>query len=202
MPKKILRRILPNQESIRKIEVSRRFTSRLDLPEIWVIQREKIALGLAIGVCCGMIPGPLQMISAIGLTLYLRVNLPMALIGTFLTNPLTIVPIYMLAYAIGQSALGSTDWRQLPEMPVTDWTSPAVAMETWISWLGGLGMPWLIGMLLLAAAFSALAYCAVQLIWRVHQHLTMNRRRSQRLQRRASLRRNLRDNSITHRHPN
>ena len=202
MPKKFLRRILPNQESIQKFEVSRRFTSRLDLPEIWLIQREKIAVGLAIGVFCGMIPGPLQMISAIALTLYLRVNLPMALIGTFLTNPLTIVPIYMLAYAIGQSALGSTDWRQLPEMPVTDWTSPAVAMETWISWLGGLGMPWLIGMLLLAAAFSALAYCAVQLIWRVHQHLTMNRRRSQRLQRQASLRQNLRDNPAIHRHSN
>jgi uncharacterized protein (DUF2062 family) len=183
MPKKFLRRVLPNQDSIRKFTVSRRFAGRLDIPELWQVQRDKIALGLAIGVFCGMIPGPLQMISAIALTLLWRVNLPMALIGTFLTNPLTIVPIYMLAYAIGQSILGSTDWRQLPALPTADWTAPAQAVQNWIGWVSDLGAPWLIGMVVLASALAALSYCLVQLIWRINQSLMMKRRQHQRQQR-------------------
>jgi uncharacterized protein (DUF2062 family) len=190
MPKKFLRRVLPNQESIRKFSVSRRFSNRLDLPELWQVQREKIALGLSIGVFCGMIPGPLQMISAIALTILLRVNLSMALIGTFLTNPFTILPIYMLAYAIGQSMLGSTDWRQLPELPITDWASPIIALENWLAWVSNLGAPWLIGMLILALALSALSYCTVQFVWRLHQYIEMRRRQLQRQHRQDSKKKN------------
>lgn len=196
MPKKFLRRVLPNQESIRKFSVSRRFSNRLDLPELWQVQREKIALGLSIGVFCGMIPGPLQMISAIALTILLRVNLSMALIGTFLTNPFTILPIYMLAYAIGQSMLGSTDWRQLPELPITDWASPIIALENWLAWVSNLGAPWLIGMLILALALSALSYCTVQFVWRVHQYIEMRRRQHQRQHRQDSKKKKLLDNLI------
>lgn len=196
MPKKFLRRVLPTQESIRKFSVSRRFSNRLDLPELWQVQREKIALGLCIGVFCGMIPGPLQMISAVALTILLRVNLSMALIGTFLTNPFTIVPIYMLAYAIGQSMLGSTDWRQLPELPITDWASPIIALENWLAWVSNLGAPWLIGMLILALALSALSYCTVQFVWRVHQYIVMRRRQHQRQHRQDSKKHKLLDNLI------
>ena len=183
MPKKFLRRVLPNQDSIQKYSVSRRFAGRLDIPDIWQVQCEKIAAGLAVGVFCGMVPGPLQMISAVALTLLLRVNLPMALIGTFLTNPLTIVPIYMLAYAIGQSMLGSTDWRELPALPVADWTAPTQAIENWVVWVSDLGTPWLLGMLVLASALAALSYCAMQVIWRSYQYLMMRRRLHQRQQR-------------------
>lgn len=153
------------------------------MPDIWQVQRGKIAAGLAVGVFCGMVPGPLQMISAIALTLLLRVNLPMALIGTFLTNPLTIVPIYMFAYGIGQSMLGGTDWRQLPDLPIADWTAPAQAIENWVAWVSDLGAPWLLGMLVLASALAALSYCAMEVIWRSYQYLMMGRRLRQRQKR-------------------
>lgn len=185
MPKKFLRRVLPNQQSIQQFSVSRRFTGRLDIPELWEVQRDKIAIGLAIGVFCGMIPGPLQMISALALTILLRVNLPMALVGTFLTNPLTIVPLYILAYMVGQSILGESNWQALPALPVADWTTPITAIQNWTSWIGDLGAPWLIGMLILSCAMAALAYYGMQLIWRISQYVMMRNRLRQR-QARAS----------------
>ena len=180
MPKKFLRRVLPNQKSIQQFSVSRRFTGRLDIPALWEVQRDKVAIGLAIGVFCGMIPGPLQMISALALTIIFRVNLPMALVGTFLTNPLTIVPLYMLAYMIGQSILGESNWRALPELPVADWTAPITAIQNWTNWIGDLGSPWLIGMLVLSCAMAALAYCGMQVVWRISQYVMMRNRLRQR----------------------
>lgn len=166
MPKKFLRRVLPSRETIERIPISRRFTNRLDRPGLWDVAREPVAIGLAVGVLCGMIPGPLQMIAAVTLACLLRVNLPMALIGTFLTNPITIVPIYMLAYGIGQSLNGASQWHELPAMPVTDWTQLTESLHAWSAWVASLGTPWLLGMLILSLSLAAISYCWVQLIWR------------------------------------
>jgi uncharacterized protein (DUF2062 family) len=170
MPKKFLRRVLPDRVSMQKFSICRRFDDRLNIPELWQVRRDSVALGLAIGVFCGMIPGPLQVISALALTILFRVNLPIAIIGTCLTNPLTIVPIYMLAYGIGQSLLGISNWRTLPELPITDWTSPSLALQNWIAWVADLGTPWVIGMIVLASALAALSYCATQVVWRSIEH--------------------------------
>jgi uncharacterized protein (DUF2062 family) len=166
MPKKFLRRVLPSRETIERIPISRRFTNRLNRPGLWDVAREPVALGLAVGVLCGMIPGPLQMIAAVTLACLLRVNLPMALIGTFLTNPITIVPIYMLAYGIGQSLSGAADWHELPAMPQTDWTQLIESLQAWSAWMASLGTPWLLGMLVLSLSLAVMSYCWVQLIWR------------------------------------
>ena len=106
MPRKLLRRYLPDRETIGKYEISKRFTPFLKHPELWAIKRNLVAGGLAVGLFCGMIPGPLQMIAAISLAIILRVNLPMAILGTFFTNPLTILPLYWLAYSIGLWCFG------------------------------------------------------------------------------------------------
>jgi uncharacterized protein (DUF2062 family) len=193
MPKKFLRRVLPNRVSIQKISICRRFDDRLNIPELWHVQRDSVALGLAIGVFCGMIPGPLQVISALALTIIFRVNLPIAIIGTCLTNPITIVPIYMLAYGLGQSLLGMPNWRQLPDLPVTDWTTPSIALQNWMAWVGDLGTPWVIGMIVLASAMAALAYCATQVIWRTIEYLKLQAHKRRRKERANKIREEIRN---------
>jgi uncharacterized protein (DUF2062 family) len=167
MPKKLLRRILPDRETIERFPISRRFTRHLDLPGLWKVEREPIAMGLAIGVFCGMIPGPLQMIAAVALACLLRINLPMAIIGTFFSNPITIVPLYMLAYAIGQGLTGNPQWTQLPPIPESDWTQIITSIQAWTDWMASLGAPWLLGMLVLSFGLLVTTYCVVQLLWRV-----------------------------------
>ncbi|MBR7800538.1 DUF2062 domain-containing protein [Undibacterium fentianense] len=188
MLKQFFRRVLPNQATIQNLPISQRFTGRLNMPEIWLVQRQRLALGLALGVFCGMIPGPLQMISAIGLTLILKVNLPMALIGTFLTNPFTIVPIYMAAYGIGQSILGVSNWKQLPAFPEVEWSTPSLTVQNWLNWGSELGTPWLLGMLILATILASLAYLCIHTGWHLSHYLAVrNRQQRQRSQLRKQI---------------
>ena len=184
MPKKFLRRVLPDRTTIERFPITRRFSGNFDLPYLWQVQREPIAFGLAVGLFCGMIPGPLQMIAAIGMSIMFRVNLPMAIIGTFFTNPFTIIPLYMLAYGIGQSMTGEDHWHQLPSLPIVDWGSPIVAVQAWVTWVSALGTPWLIGMLVMAFALAAIGYCGVQILWRTYQYFAirgLQRKRCSRL---------------------
>src|SRR4029077_9532575 len=97
MPKPLFRRFLPDQHTIR----ANRYMARLDEkgtwlhhPNLWHLNRRSVAGGFAIGMFAGLVPGPLQMLTAALLAIPLRMNLPVALITTFYTNPLTIVPLY------------------------------------------------------------------------------------------------------------
>jgi len=150
MPRKLLRRYLPDQETIGRFQITRRFTPFLNRPELWAIKRNLVAGGLAVGLFCGMIPGPLQMIAALSLAIALRVNLPVAVIGTFFTNPLTILPLYLLAYMIGQWCIGEDVIGTMPEFPVTDWVQPGAAFNAWAEWMLGFGQPLVFGLLILA----------------------------------------------------
>ncbi|WMW80648.1 DUF2062 domain-containing protein [Undibacterium cyanobacteriorum] len=179
MPKKFLRRILPDRQTIERIPISRRFTHHFDRSSLWRVEREAVAWGLAAGVFCGMIPGPLQMIAAISLAFFFRLNLPMAVVGTFLTNPLTIVPIYMAAYSLGQWLLGlhgaDTKWSSLPALPETDWQAPLMSIELWWQWVLDLGLPWVIGMVVLAMSLALSSYLLMQLVWRASRYWNLLR---------------------------
>ena len=123
-----------------------------------------MAGGVAVGLFCGLIPGPLQMITATLLAVLLRINLPVSLFVTLYTNPFTIVPLYMLAYKIGawvSGAQGTPVAMHLPELSWNDWSTELVG------WVMRLGAPLLTGLPLLALALAVIGYVAVRLLWRV-----------------------------------
>ena len=70
-------------------------------PDLWHLNRRSAARAVAVGLFCGLIPGPLQALAAILCCLVVRANFPVAVVTTFYTNPLTIVPLYVLAYEYG-----------------------------------------------------------------------------------------------------
>ena len=78
-----------------------------------------VAMGSAIGAAIGITPTvPLHNILIIGLTLLFRVN-PIAgvLMGTVVSNPLTLVPQYYLAWKIGDFCLpGRLTWERLQQI--------------------------------------------------------------------------------------
>ncbi len=53
----------------------------------------------------GLLPIPGQTILAVLGALLLRVNLPVAAISVWITNPITFAPIFYLAYKIGAALL-------------------------------------------------------------------------------------------------
>ena len=47
-------------------------------PNLWHLHRRSVAGGVAVGMFCGLIPGPFQMIGAAIMSVLFRVNLPVA----------------------------------------------------------------------------------------------------------------------------
>jgi uncharacterized protein (DUF2062 family) len=155
---------LPSHDSIRNNRWLRPVQHWLRHPNLWHLHRRSVAGGVAIGLFCGLIPGPLQMISAALLAILFRVNLPVAMFTTLYTNPFTIVPLYLLAYEIGIWVSGSTNSTLVPEFPEIHWNDGFAQLWTW---LVAMGKPLLIGLPILAIWLSIIGYISVRLVWRL-----------------------------------
>jgi len=117
--------------------------------------------GVAVGLFCGLIPGPLQMLGAAIVATVLRVNLPLALLCTLYTNPLTIVPLYLVAFGYGEFVLGLVDGGtggRFVSPPEWGHQSLTVWVPQLVDWMGGLGKPLFVGLVLLGSTLAALGY--------------------------------------------
>ena len=163
----IFRRFLPGHEAVRDNRWLKPFASTLLHPRLWHLNRHSAAGGVAVGLFCGLIPGPLQMPTAALLAIGLRINLPLALLVTLYSNPLTIVPLYLVAFKLGQLALGDPGTSFVPP-PDLVWAHLGDWIERCIAWAMGLGKPLGLGLVLLASILSACGYLVVRALWRIH----------------------------------
>lgn len=164
--RKFFRRFLPPHDTVKNNRWLKPFGGRLHHPNLWHLHRRSVAGGVAIGLFCGLIPGPLQIVSAALLAVLLRVNLPVAAFTTLYTNPLTIVPIYVLAYELGAWVSGVHNGVAVAQLTFPDLHWSSWPSELW-GWLTMLGKPILIGLPLLAVSLAIAGYLGVRVIWRV-----------------------------------
>jgi uncharacterized protein (DUF2062 family) len=180
VPKKYFKNYLPSQLSIQQNRWLKPVAHLLQHPNLWHLHRRSVSGGVAVGLFCGLIPGPLQMLGAALLAMLFRVNLPIALLSTLYTNPFTILPLYVLAYELGAWVLGHEGIASvpitLPELNWHDWFFPL------IHWLTSLGKAFIIGLPLLAIIFSVLGYFVVRFGWRGWVLWEMRKRRLRRNQ--------------------
>jgi uncharacterized protein (DUF2062 family) len=168
MPRKYFRKYLPDRDTVRSSRLARPFGSWLHHPNLWCLNRRSCAGAVAIGLFCGLIPGPLQMLTALLLAIPLRKNIPVALIVTLYTNPLTIVPLYVIAFEYGRLLLG-LDYAAAGITPFEfDWSNWFASARALSEWMLSLGKPLAVGLVALALTLAALGYLAVQLAWRAH----------------------------------
>ena len=164
MPKKYFKKFLPRHETIQQSRWLRPFGAWLQNPNLWHLHRRSVAAGIAIGLFCGLIPGPFQMIGSVALAVLFHANLPVALFATFYTNPLTIAPLYLLAYQLGALVTGQNDTGSpinfsLPSMSWSSWHT------TILDWITSLGKPLAFGLPLLAISLAVIGYFTVRVLW-------------------------------------
>ncbi|MSQ54410.1 MAG: DUF2062 domain-containing protein [Betaproteobacteria bacterium] len=179
MPRKFFQDKLPTAESIRANRWLGWLGPFLDKPGLWRLNRRSVAGAVAIGMFSGLVPGPLQMITAALLAVPLKRNLPVALAVTLYTNPFTIVPLYVLAYGYGRLIVGG-DGDTIPEPYEIDWTRLYDSMLGLGAWMLSLGKPLAIGLVALALTLAALGYLVVDVGWRIRVILAWRARRSRR----------------------
>ena len=181
MPRKFFRKYLPSYESVRQNRFVARFGSLLRHPNLWHLNRRSVSGGVAAGMFAGLVPGsnPVQFAAAALLAVAFRVNLPVAVVVTLYTNPFTIVPLYVIAYAIGALIFGG-DGAAPSHAPEIDWSHLGASMHAYFEWVLSLGKPLAVGLPVLAAGLAAAGYVFVQLAWRAQVILAWRRRRRRR----------------------
>jgi uncharacterized protein len=135
--------------------------SWLDQHDVFSFTREPLAKGIAFGLFCSLIPGPLQIIAAAILCVYFRGNVLAAATGTLLSNPLTIVPLYVVAFKIGAFLLPGS--HVLP--PWRGENGSDAFFTALINWIQAMGWPLVVGLPTLAFAIAITGYALTQIAW-------------------------------------
>lgn len=190
--KKRFQKWLPKPEALRANRWLNWMGPRLYHPRLWHWSRKGISLGLALGIFFGLLVPVAQMPLAAGSALLLRANLPMAVASTLVTNPVTFGPVYYAAYRLGKFVLGEepASEQQAAKLLKEAQAEPENRGETgwaerlrqWMSRLGGVGKPLVVGLAITASASGLLVYFITSAIWA----LVVRRNRSQRLTLRAT----------------
>lgn len=102
MPRKKLKKILPSHQKIQEQKFLKIFGRFLQKREIWSLSRKKVVLGVLIGIFVACLPMPLQMVLASLLAIFLNANLPISFALIFISNPLTMPPLFYFEYQIGK----------------------------------------------------------------------------------------------------
>lgn len=180
MPRKLFRKYLPSHQSITGNRYIAWFGPWLQHHNLWHLNRRSVAGGVAVGLFAGLVPGPLQIFSGAILSILFRVNLPVATLMTLYTNPLTIVPLYYLAYRYGALLTMSDAQNHLPAAFSTEGLGWSDWFPAMIDWMVAMGKPLAVGLPLLAITFAAAGYLLVDIGWKIHVRLAWQRRARQR----------------------
>ncbi len=181
MPRRYFKRILPSVEKVREVRALAIFGEALFHPALWHLNRRSAAGAVAAGLFCGLIPGPLQMLGAGIVAVLFRVNLPLALATTLYTNPLTIVPLYLIAYQYGSLVLGAAGAREPQPPPDWKWSQLGASFEAYGQWMLSLGAPLALGVFLLACTLALTGYVVVRVLWSAYlRHAWHARKRRRR----------------------
>ncbi len=180
MAKKFIQRCLPHPDRIRHNPSLRWLGPAIHDPNLWRLNRRSVAAAVAVGAFFAFIL-PFAQFLAAGITaVSLRVNLPVAVTSTLITNPLTFGPWYYLAYKIGALLTGTPVDGKMPEplQPAAGgWWEGILAG---IDHLLAMGPPLLIGLALLAVVSAVGGYFLVHLLWRIPAYLRLRRSRMRR----------------------
>jgi uncharacterized protein (DUF2062 family) len=178
VPPRFLRKYQPQLDAVRTHPLVVRYGAWLQHPGLWRFNRKSVAGAVAIGLFSGLVPGPLQMLTALLLAIPLRKNLPVALIVTLYTNPVTIVPLYLLAYGYGRLLLGLEGAGAPPIEPFhPDWSQFWLSMQHFGQWMMQLGKPLALGLPALAITLAAVGYFVVDIGWRIYIIAAWRRRK-------------------------
>lgn len=155
----------------------RPFQRQLRSPLLWRFNQRSVARGIAIGFFFAILTPVAQTVFAVAAAIALRANVVVAAGSTLITNPFIMPFVYYLAYRIGLFLLGGgaepspqeqtealqdlVDSEEAAELAfeVTHW------YETLTQWAASVGLPFLVGVVTLAAGAALTGYLAVHVGW-------------------------------------
>ena len=167
MPRKLIKKLAELVHKRRHKWYLSLFGEHLTDSHLWSLNRHSITAAFGVGVAVSFIPLPVHLGLVVLLAIWWRLNVAVAIAGTYFVNPFTVVPVYFTSYRVGAWLL-----RYHPRHFQFHFT--------W-NWLEhGLGPAWrpfLVGCLVCGVITGIIGRFTLEFIWR---EVTMRRYRSRR----------------------
>ncbi len=172
MPKKALKKIFPNPQTIQQHPSLQFLGTFLHEPNLWHLNRRSVSRAFLVGIFFAFMPMPFQMVAAAIAGIFVHSNLPISIGLVWISNPITIPPIFYFTYKVGTVIL------EVPSRPFEIELSVEWAMQE----LGAIWEPLLLGSLICGVIFSCIGYVGIRIFWRMHVLHNWNKRNKQRQQ--------------------
>ncbi len=167
MPKRIIKRFTPDNETIRTHKHLRIFGTLLHDSNLWHMNRRSVSGAFAVGLFWAFIPIPFQMVAAAFTAIIFRVNLPISVALVWISNPITMPPMFYATYLFGTWILGEPPQSSEFEVSI-EWMSNSLA-EIW--------QPLYLGSVICGVIASILGYILMRGFWRWHVVSNLRKRR-------------------------
>jgi len=157
MPRRFFRRVSRGYLRKERPWFLRPFAALLAHPTFLSVSRRSIAGAIWVGLFIALMPLPGQTVIALLAALLLRVNVPVAAITTWVTNPVTMGPVFYWEYTLGRLIL------DIPRRPFHidlswDWVTSGF-LAIW--------KPLLLGCFISATIVASVSFVAVSVVWRL-----------------------------------
>lgn len=159
MPRRLFKKLSRQRHRLRTRWIMKPFDFVFGDAVYWSLNRRSVTRAVALGCFIAFIPPFIPHTPmAILLSIVLRVNIPVTLAAIFITNPLTMVPLYYAAYWLGCHVLGLA--------PVTKAMLLKAGPHSWHALSAGpILKPFVLGCFILSICVAALAYVILGLSW-------------------------------------
>ena len=168
-----LRKLIPSRDKLREFSALRPVAHLLNRPELWHLNRRGVSGAAFVGLFSAFIPVPSQMLLAAIIAIYVRVNLPISVALVWITNPITIPPMFYAAYRLGAWVLG-IDAADL-EVEIT--------LEWLFANFFAISKPLVIGAFFCGLISGSVGFTATYFIWRNRVMRRWRKRRRERANR-------------------
>jgi hypothetical protein len=149
----MIRKTLKKTSSHKKL---RDFIKKYKIPSEYLApNRKMISRGVLIGLAIAFIPMPMQMAAVLLFVPFIRFNVPIGLAMCWLSNPVTMPPMYYMEYLTGSFVLG------MKPAPVE------MTLEWFKNNLGEIFIPLYFGTALYSIFGSIAAYFLVNYLWKL-----------------------------------
>lgn len=167
---KWLKKITPSARNLENsLENSKEFKELKPLFHsscFWSREQQAVARGVAAGLAGCVIPG-FQIIYAAILVFILRGNLPVALLCTLVSNPLTVAPISYFIYLVGTLIISNGHNRFEFQAFKWDFSSAHIFWSNVSEWALQFGKAYLVGLRIVSVCLGFVGYFGTILIWEV-----------------------------------
>jgi uncharacterized protein len=168
MPRQLVKRLGRWVQQRRHNWYLRVFGDRLTDPHLWSLNRHSITKGFGTGIAISFVPLPVHLLLVVLAAIWWRLNVAVAVAGSYLVNPFTVVPVYYAAYRLGALLLRYEPQKSFEFYPSWQWLEHG---------LGPAWKPFLLGCLICGIICGLLGRFGLEYSWRIWAMRRYRRRR-------------------------